>query len=620
MKDRIDKLSRSSKVLILAFIDYIIAIISLYLVSYILDKNLNIMTFLKENYLIIFIMLFVVIISSNITKVSSTAIRNLYFTDATKFIFYSILVSCITYILSFFIVINFTLITFFYYVSSLLLGMILTRLCIFYMINISHSIKINNPKSRKTRLAIFGAGSAGRNIINLLHEKEYNILALIDDGAGFTDTYISGIKIFSRNSFKKNFSYNKPDEIWVVIPSASNREFQSIIEYLSQFEVKIKKIPSLNELLLSGKSIINPVEINPLDVLGRKKVNIDKQLFKSHYFNKSILISGAGGSIGSEIAKQLLTVQPNKVIFLDISEYSLYRLEKDIENQTGNEVITKYFLCSILNKKLLGDIIRKEKIQVIIHAAAYKHVPIIEENTVAGFRNNVIGTINIVDEAILNNIERFIFVSTDKAVRPTSIMGATKRMAELVIQHKLSEINNIETAIVRFGNVLGSSGSVIPLFKKQIKSGGPITLTDPEMTRYFMVIEEAAQLVLLAGSFGGKGEVYLLDMGEQVKIVDLIKNMLKLEGLKLKDSQNLDGDIEIKVINKRRGEKLFEELLINKDDKHTSHPKVRVANEKINNKEQMHSFINSIFSENNLTHAQVVRILEDHISEFKYNN
>ena len=245
-----------------------------------------------------------------------------------------------------------------------------------------------------------------------------------------------------------------------------------------------------------------------------KKVDIDKQLFKSHYFNKSILISGAGGSIGSEIAKQLLTVQPNKVIFLDISEYSLYKLEKDIENQTGNEVITKYFLCSILNKKLLGDIIRKEKIQVIIHAAAYKHVPIIEENTVAGFRNNVIGTINIVDEAILNNIERFIFVSTDKAVRPTSIMGATKRMAELVIQHKLSEINNIETAIVRFGNVLGSSGSVIPLFKKQIKSGGPITLTDPEMTDIFMVIEEAAQLVLLAGSFGGKGEVYLLDMGE----------------------------------------------------------------------------------------------------------
>ena len=373
--------------------------------------------------------------------------------------------------------------------------------------------------------------------------------------------------------------------------------------------------------MLSGHSLNDPIEIDPIDVLGRKKITIDVNLFSEKYENKNILITGAGGSIGSEITKQIISVNPEKLILIDISEYNLYRLEKNLQSNNSKHLNIKYFLCSVTNKEFLNRIIQNENINIIIHAAAYKHVPIIEENILAGIQNNVLGTNTVVDAAISHKIERFVFISTDKAVRPTSIMGASKRMAELIIQNKTSNISSMETAIVRFGNVLGSSGSVIPLFKKQIKNGGPVTLTDPDMTRYFMVIEEAAQLVLLAGSFGGNSEVYLLDMGNPVKILDLIKNMLKLEGLSVKDKDNLDGDIEIKVINKRKGEKLFEELLINKNDRSTSHPKVKVASEKVKLKINIEVLISEITKELELHNQEnIIKILERNISEFKYNN
>ncbi|WP_220741476.1 polysaccharide biosynthesis protein [Shewanella algidipiscicola] len=432
-------------------------------------------------------------------------------------------------------------------------------------------------------VVIYGAGVAGRQLMTaLVQSHEYYPFAFVDDDSALHGTVIQGVHVHSPSIIRKLIRQKKATKVLLALPSASRRRRQDIILSLEPLAVQILTLPSMADLVSGNKlySDIKEVEID--DLLGRDAVTPRKELMASNITNKVVMVSGAGGSIGSELCRQILKLSPKSLVLFEISEFGLYSIEKELvctAEQLGIDVRIFPILGSIQRENRVQAVMEAFQVQTVYHAAAYKHVPLVEHNVVEGVRNNIFGTLYTAKAAIAANVETFVLISTDKAVRPTNVMGTTKRMAELVLQALSDEPHNTRFCMVRFGNVLGSSGSVVPLFKKQIASGGLVTVTHPEITRFFMTIPEASQLVIQAGAMGKGGDVFVLDMGESIKIVDLASKMIRLSGFEVKDSTHPDGDISIEFTGLRPGEKLYEELLIGDDVTGTEHERIMTANE-----------------------------------------
>ncbi|MCS5551575.1 MAG: polysaccharide biosynthesis protein, partial [Gammaproteobacteria bacterium] len=411
-------------------------------------------------------------------------------------------------------------------------------------------------QSSKINVIIYGAGSAGRQLLTALQQSsEYHPVAFIDDASELNKQSINGIEIFTLNDIKDLISKSGVSEILLAIPSASRTRRNEIIDFLELYPVMVRSLPGVSELAQGKVSIADLKEVSIRDLLGRDVVEPNEDLLNQNITDKVVLVTGAGGSIGSELCRQIIFLKPKALILYEMSELVLYTIEKELSNIGINQIDIYPILGSVNNKIRLGNVFKRFNVDTIYHAAAYKHVPMVEFNNTEGVNNNVFGALCAAQVAIDSGVKTFVLISTDKAVRPTNTMGATKRTAELVLQSLAAKQSSTKFTMVRFGNVLGSSGSVIPLFKQQIKTGGPVTVTDKDIIRYFMTIPEAVELVIQAGAMGQGGDVFVLDMGEPVKIYDLAKKMIHLTGLEVKDESNPKGDIEIQVTGLRPGEK-----------------------------------------------------------------
>lgn len=447
-------------------------------------------------------------------------------------------------------------------ISELFLYLFLINFLMFAYYYFANKSSIKKTKS----VVIFGAGSAGIKIANEFKNSQYKVKYFCDDDVSLNDRSIDNIKILSKKALKNKLNNNKIDLLVVAIPSADKSIIQSTIKDLKSNFKEIKILPSLNNILNSDNFAKQLKDISVEDLLARHPKDLDKTAIANFIKDKTILITGAGGSIGSEISRQCLVFKAKKLILIDNSEINLYHIEQELADKNNKEKIIP-ILQSVVNLETIDLIFAKYKPSVVIHAAAYKHVPLVENNKNSAIVNNIVGTKNIIDLSIKYKVNKVVLISTDKAVRPTNVMGATKRICELYAQNVDSKDTIISA--VRFGNVLGSSGSVIPKFKNQIDAGKNITVTHPDITRYFMLIPEACELVLQAGSIGEGGEVFILDMGEPIKIVDLAQKMIDLSG---------NNGIKIEFCGLRAGEKLYEELLINESDINTKYPSITVAN------------------------------------------
>jgi len=433
----------------------------------------------------------------------------------------------------------------------------------------------------RKNVAIYGAGEAGIQLVSALAQsKEVKPVAFIDDSKLQQQLIIFGLSVFAPDNIEKLIKQKNITQILVAIPSLSRSDRKALVEKLSHLPCAIQIMPSHIDIMQGNNILDSFKSVNADELLGRDKFDVDLPNIDRVYQSKSVLVSGAGGSIGSELCRQIIEHKPSKLIIFEQSELALYTVEKELRSiAIKNNIDLVPILGSVCDEKLLAHIFAQHKVEVVFHAAAYKHVPLVEDNEISGLKNNVIGTHTIAHQALKSKTDTFILISTDKAVRPTNIMGATKRLAELVIQDCNTRSQGTKFSMVRFGNVLGSSGSVIPLFKDQIAKGGPVTLTHEDVTRYFMAISEAAYLVVVAGSFAQGGDVFVLDMGAPVKIKDLAHRMIEISGFKVKDDTNPNGDIEIITTGLRPGEKLYEELLIDAQTLNTPHPKIMRAKE-----------------------------------------
>ncbi|MBI1328753.1 MAG: NAD-dependent epimerase/dehydratase family protein [Alphaproteobacteria bacterium] len=437
---------------------------------------------------------------------------------------------------------------------------------------------------RTAPVAIYGAGDAGRQLVASLHSSSaFRPVAFIDDDEALRGRKIRGLPVYARDDIAALIARRDIREVFVALPSASRDRRGEILNALSRFGVRVRSVPGLKELLMGQAAIEELRTVQPEDVLGREPIAPSPRLLNLNILEKSVLVTGAGGSIGSELCRQIAVLKPRELILLDVSEHALYQIEHELrtlsEAEGLGELPIRPVLGSITNRGLIRSLMEEHAIDTIFHAAAYKHVPMIEANTVEGTLNNVMGTKILLEEAQLHSVSAFVLVSTDKAVRPTSVMGASKRITEMLVQAAAMTNAKCKMSIVRFGNVLGSSGSVLPLFCRQIAAGGPVTVTHAEMTRYFMTIQEAAQLILQVGGLGRSGDVFHLDMGSPVKIIDLARRLIALHGLREK-LPGADGDIEIAIVGMRPGEKLYEELLIGNNVHPTLHPRIFRADER----------------------------------------
>lgn len=430
-------------------------------------------------------------------------------------------------------------------------------------------------------IVIYGAGSSGRQLAaSIKHEAQYRAIAFLDDDVTLHGLWVSGLKVLAPDQLPRLIESHGVKQVFLAVPSASRTRRRQILTRLSEHLVKVQTIPSLSELL-SGKARLD--ELRPVmieDVLGREPVSPDHSLLRRNVQGKTVLVTGAGGSIGSELCRSILTLAPSALVLLDMSEHALFRIERELRPIAHEASIPLHaVLGSVESMTLPRQVFARYGIETIFHAAAYKHVPLVEMNAIEGVRNNVVGTKMLLDAIAGSSVSTFVMISTDKAVRPTSVMGASKRVAELLVQAAAAESDGCKMSIVRFGNVLGSSGSVLPLFREQITKGGPITVTHAEVTRYFMTIPEAAQLVIQAGALGQHGDVFHLDMGEPIRILDLARRLVRLHGLRER-AEGHDGDIDIQICGLRPGEKLYEELLIGADARPTPHPRIFAARER----------------------------------------
>ncbi len=450
-----------------------------------------------------------------------------------------------------------------------------------------------SERNSEIRVVIYGAGSAGIQLASALRvSKEMQPVAFLDQNRSLQGTYLGGIKVLHPRKLKQLSSRDEVDEVLIAMPSASKATLRGLLKEIEKFSLKVRILPGLAELA-QGKILVSELkEIDISDLLGRYEVEANKKLINKNIKGKVVLITGAGGSIGSEISRQVAKNEPAKIILLDSNEYALYSIKNEIESF---EIELELFsvLGNVCNKKRIVEICKNFEVNTIYHAAAYKHVPLVEENPFEAFINNIEGTKICAESAIEANVETFVLISTDKAVRPTNIMGATKRFSELILQ-SISSNSSTRMSMVRFGNVIGSSGSAIPLFQQQIKSGGPVTVTHPEVIRYFMSIPEAAELVIQAGAMGTGGDVFVLDMGEPVKIYELAQRLIKLSGMEVKDIENPEGDIEIIFTGLRPGEKLYEELLIGDNISPTDHKQIFRAEEDSLSADQLEFYLESL--------------------------
>ena len=472
-----------------------------------------------------------------------------------------------------------------------------------------------------SRVAIYGAGSAGVQLAGALRfSEEMKPIFFVDEKKSLYGNYVAGLKVIRPNALIQNIKKRKIDEVLIAIPSAPRQLLQDILKEIENYSIKVRILPGVAELAQGKISVSSLKEVAPEDLLGRVQVKPDKSLIERNVKGKNVLVTGAGGSIGAGLSRQVLSKSPNKLIILDSNEFSLYLVKQELQDKPLGKKV-KSVLGSVTNKKRLLEVCSSFSIDTIYHAAAYKHVSLVEENAFEGVTNNIFGTLNCVEAAVESGVETFVLISTDKAVRPTNIMGATKRFSELILQafaEEKSKHESTKITMVRFGNVLDSSGSAIPLFREQIKKGGPVTVTDPEVIRYFMTITEATELVIQAGAMGEGGDVFVLDMGEPIKILQLAEKLIRLSGLQIKDDKNPNGDIEIEFTGLRHGEKLFEELLIGGNVEHTSHPKIYRAVEEMLPWKKVDSYLAKLKeAEKSSDHKLLRKILTESVSGFE---
>ena len=465
-----------------------------------------------------------------------------------------------------------TLVTFFFIGS--------VRLLYWRILKNSKFFKLPDNNINFKNVIIYGAGDAGIQLASALEYSQlYKVILFLDDSNELHGHKIRGLKVYSSESCGDLIKKYSIDEIFLAIPSASKARKTEIIEKIKENNISVKTLPGV-DILAKGDITLNDLrEIDIKDLLGRDPVEPINKLLKKNISDKNVLVTGGGGSIGSELCRQIVLLKPKALIIFEISEFALYSIDKELK-ENSIEIDIYPILGNILDQEKVAEVINSFEIHTIYHAAAYKHVPMVELNNITGISTNILGTLNLVEQAIKSRVENFVFISSDKAVRPTNLMGATKRFAELIIRAHGDLNKQTVFSIVRFGNVLGSSGSVIPLFKKQIANGGPLTLTSPDITRYFMTISEAVQLVIQAGAMSKHLDVYLLDMGKPIKILDLARTLISLSGLQVKDKDNQRGDIEITYTGLRPGEKLYEELLVDGKAKKTIHPLIYISQEK----------------------------------------
>ncbi|TCB59677.1 nucleoside-diphosphate sugar epimerase/dehydratase [Acinetobacter terrae] len=433
---------------------------------------------------------------------------------------------------------------------------------------------------QKKRVAIYGAGNAGQQVAAALYRSNEHLPVLfIDDKRSLAGQQLGRLKVYDAQTALKVMAKQRIDEILIALPSVGRVRKSEIIKFLEPAHLKITEIPGLTRLVDGEIRVSDIKEVDIIDLLGRDPIPPIQELLAKNILNKVVMVTGAGGSIGSELCRQIIKNKPQKLVIYELTEFALYGIDKELNLNTDIEIIP--ILGTVLDQAKLERVIEQYQVQTIYHAAAYKHVPLVECNPLAGLKNNSIGTAFSLNAAVKKGVETFVLISTDKAVRPTNVMGASKRMAELYCQAMAEAQNQTQVSIVRFGNVLGSSGSVVPLFKQQIAKGGPITVTHPDVTRYFMTIPEASQLVIQAGALGQGGDVFLLDMGEPVRIQDLARQMIALSGLTVREADSQQGDIEIQYSGLRPGEKLYEELLIDHEDTEiTQHTRILRSFEK----------------------------------------
>lgn len=431
----------------------------------------------------------------------------------------------------------------------------------------------------RERVIIYGAGASGQQLKAMLRSAdEFTPVAFVDDNPSLHNATVGGLKVRKPAQIGELINRTGASHVLLAIPSLSPEQRAEVLAKLRDVPAKVLTLPSYLDLL-RGKDMVSSLRtVDPSELLGREAVSIDLPEIRTRYCGKSVFISGAGGSIGSELCRQVMETAPSRLVLFELNEFALYSIHMELlQHRHTPHVQIVPILGSVCDRVHAQRVMQENETDIVLHAAAYKHVPLVEDNPLQAAHNNVLGTQSLALAAQEAGVQQFILVSTDKAVRPTNVMGATKRLAELVIQDIQTRSENTIYSMVRFGNVLGSSGSVIPLFNRQIREGGPITVTHPEVTRYFMTIPEAARLVLLAGSFAQGGEVFVLDMGKPVKIADLARRLIEISGLSVRDEENPDGDIAINFVGLRPGEKLYEELLVDDNTISTPHPKIMRA-------------------------------------------
>ncbi|WP_313201750.1 nucleoside-diphosphate sugar epimerase/dehydratase [Pseudomonas sp.] len=461
----------------------------------------------------------------------------------------------------------------------------------------NHQIPFANRDDGLVKVAIYGAGTAGNQLLAALRMgRAMRPVAFIDDDSDLANRVISGLQVYKPKHLQQMIKESGAQEILLALPRASRARRKEILAFLEPFPLHVRSVPAFADLASGRVKVDDIQDVDIADLLGRDPVPAQDELLDRCIKGQTVLVTGAGGSIGSELCRQIIGLKPKTLLLFDHSEFNLYSILSELEQRVSRESLSVRLLPilgSARNQQHLVDIMSTWKVDTVYHAAAYKHVPMVEHNMAEGVLNNVYGTLCTAQAALQSGVANFVLISTDKAVRPTNVMGSTKRLSELILQalsreaapvmygdsSKISRVNKTRFTMVRFGNVLGSSGSVIPLFHQQIKAGGPLTVTHPKITRYFMTIPEAAQLVVQAGAMGQGGDVFVLDMGEPVKIVELAEKMIHLSGLSVRSPGNPNGDIAIEFSGLRPGEKLYEELLIGDDVSPTAHPMIMTANE-----------------------------------------
>ncbi len=463
----------------------------------------------------------------------------------------------------------------------------------------------------RPKVLVYGAGSTGRQLVAAMaNSHEMQVVGFLDDDDRLHGHVLNGLPIYNPADLVNLAPTLTISDVLLAMPSLSRKRRNEILAQIRTSRVAVRTLPSVNDLAQGKVGISDLRELDIDDLLGREPVMPNHILLAMNVRSKVVMVTGAGGSIGSELCRQILAVNPSKLLLIEHSEFALYAIHQELEEKLAGRSITLVpLLASVQDDERMREIMSTWHPETVYHAAAYKHVPLVEHNPAEGIKNNVLGTLRTAIAASENGVSDFVLVSTDKAVRPTNIMGASKRLAEMVLQALASTNPGTKFSMVRFGNVLGSSGSVVPKFRQQIRDGGPITLTHPEITRYFMTIPEASQLVIQAGAMAKGGDVFVLDMGQPVKIADLARRMVELSGLTMKDDDAPDGDVAIEITGLRPGEKLYEELLIGNNPQPTSHSRIMKANELFVSWEELEDKLKALEMALNVNDVGVIRVM-----------